>query len=236
MRRDVGRNVSGEVRALTRGAPERITHSNDVARERAEIARFFGDLRRTLRLTLPQVATHFRVGHEVLEALETGHVEYLPPSHETARFIMAYTAAGRIDGRAVLGAIGRLVSKIERDGYNAPVPVQPSRPAVNRRRQILQAGSAIAHNASRLPKGAIEHMRRRPDRAFYALSLPLGFLLLALNMGPLAHVTRPFSASVEWFSGYFQEHFGAVRDGLRYIEVDDPRSRRGDKLQVAGRS
>ena len=37
-------------------------------------------------------------------------------------------------------------------------------------------------------------------------------------------------------SVYFQEHFAPVQDGLRWIEVSDPRSRRTDKLQIAGGS
>jgi hypothetical protein len=30
-------------------------------------------------------------------------------------------------------------------------------------------------------------------------------------------------------------HLAPVREGLRWIEVEDPRSRRGDKLQTARR-
>ena len=43
------------------------------------VARFFIDLRRALRLTLPQAAHYVQVHPEVIETLETGQIEYLPP-------------------------------------------------------------------------------------------------------------------------------------------------------------
>ena len=77
---------------------------------------------------------------------------------------------------------------------------------------------------------------KRPQRALYAVSLPLGLVLLMLNTSVFDMVAKPFGSSVRWVSAYFQEHFAPVHDGLRYIEVDDPRSRRADKLQIGSGS
>ncbi len=99
-----------------------------------------------------------------------------------------------------------------------------------------RAGSAIASGARRLPQDAMHQIRQRPQRALYALSLPLGLLLLMLHTSVFALVAKPFDATVRSVSVYFQEHFAPVRDGLRYIEVDDPRSRRADKLRIGGGS
>jgi hypothetical protein len=82
----------------------------------------------------------------------------------------------------------------------------------------------------------MHQIRQRPQRALYALSLPLALLLLLLHTSIFNLIARPFSSTVRSVSVYFQEHFSPVRDGLRYIEVDDPRSRRADKLQITSGS
>jgi hypothetical protein len=103
-------------------------------------------------------------------------------------------------------------------------------------RNLLKAGSAIANGARRLPQEAINSVRARPQRALYALSLPLGLLLILMHSSIFATISKPFSLTVQWVSSYMQEHYGPVRDGMRYIEVDDPRTRRADKLQITGGS
>jgi hypothetical protein len=297
MRRGVGRNVSV-------GGYEHERHSNgryDVpmqaasvqaqAESRALIARFFIDLRQALRLTLPQAAHYLSVQPEVVEALETGQVEYLPAWPETSAIIMTYTSMAGVNGRPVLHAIGTLFTKLAvpaappsrmlaqvaplPDGYfqrqppqpqpygtgsNYPVPAQqgqrvfPPRPMQQPRalpqgepdiarsallvssRNLFRAGSAFANGARRLPQEAMNQVRARPQRALYALSLPLGLLLFLMHSSIFASVSEPFAGAVRLVSVYFQEHYGAVRDGMRYIEVDDPRSRRGDKLQIGSGS
>ena len=82
----------------------------------------------------------------------------------------------------------------------------------------------------------MHQIRQRPQRALYALSLPLGLVLVMLHTSVFALVAKPFSAAVSSVSVYFQVHFAPVRDGLRYIEVDDPRSRRADKLRISSGS
>lgn len=236
MRRGVGRNVSAGGYARTervdydRGEfPNRVQE----ARDRELIARFFADLRRALRLTLPQAAYQMRVHPDVIEALETGRIEYLPPWPQTAQIVMDYTAMASIDGRPVLNALGAFIASIH----------VPSAPPVQRQvayapqasGHFVRAGSAIANGARRLPKDAMHQIRERPQRALYALSVPL-LLLLFFHASIFDLIARPFSSAVTYASVYFQEHFAPVRDGFRWIEVNDPRSRRGDKLRIAGGS
>jgi hypothetical protein len=192
-----------------------------------------------LRLTLPQAAYYLRVHPDVIEALESGQVEHLPPWHQTAPMIMAYTAMASIDGRPVLNAVGGLIASFDA----APPP--PAAPYVHQEAghgfqthsggHFVRAGSAIANGARRLPKDAIHQIRERPQRALYALSVPLLFLLL-FHASIFDLIARPFSSAVTYVSVYFQERFTPVRDGFRWIEVTDPRSRRGDKLRIAGGS
>jgi hypothetical protein len=235
MRRGVGRNVSVSGRAQSertqRGRGE-FPDQSQVSQDRALIARFFVDLRRALRLTLPQAAHYLQVHAGVIEALETGHVEYLPPWPQTAQIIMAYTSMARVDGRPVFTAVGNLISELSQPAEEA---VRHDGYAAQASGHFMRAGSAIANGARRLPQDAIHQIRERPQRALYALSVPL-LLMLFFHASIFGVVARPFGSAVRHLSVYFQEHFAPVHDGFRWIEVKDPRSRRGDKLRIAGGS
>jgi hypothetical protein len=271
------------------------------AESRALIARFFIDLRQALRLTVPQAAHYLAVRPEVVEALETGQVEYLPEWPETSAIIMTYTSMAGVNGRPVLNAIGPLFQQLSVPAAPHAYPMQhaeafPRGGSVQRHlatpyannavaqqqyataplyqvsqrrpgqvnpvaraarmeprgagiepdvarfglavssRNLLRAGSAIANGARRLPQEALDQVRRRPQRALYAVSLPLGILVILLHSAVFATISEPFGMVVQWASTYFQEHYGPMRDGMRYIEVDDPRTRRADKLRIGGGS
>ncbi len=281
MRRGVGRSVSvGDVDRGPRnyGGYDACVPSASMqaqAESRALIARFFIDLRQALRLTVPQAAHYLSVPLEVVEALETGQVEYLPAWPETSAIIMTYTSMAGVNGRPVLNALGTLFTQLSVPAAPVPAltyqpqqqrPQQPfpaishappaRRPAPVRGRPIqpvehqdiarsglsvssrnlLRAGSAIASGARRLPQEALDQVRRRPQRALYAVSLPLGLLLVTMHSSIFTTISQPFAMVVQRASTYFQEHYGPVRDGMRYIEVDDPRTRRADKLQIGGGS
>lgn len=267
MRRGVGRNVSLVSYDRGRPAQDRYDARADTqAESRAVIARFFIDLRQALRLTVPQAAHYLQVQPDVVEAFETGQVEYLPPWPETAAIIMTYTSMAGVNGRPVINAVGTLLAHlsvpaaqsaafpVQRQPVSPPWPVSghpPQRRLPPRRdhardiserefersgRSILKTGSVIANGARRLPQQAFNQVRRRPQRALYALSLPLGLLVISMHSSIFASVSAPFEMAVQWVSTYIQEHYGPVRDGMRYIEVDDPETRRGDKLQIGSGS
>ena len=225
-----GQQARYQQRALIR-APTQASAQTLSNQARLNIARFFVDLRRVLRLTPHQVSAHLLTRTETIDALESGLVEYLPPWPDTARIVMAYAAMAGIDGRPVLTAIAE---QIQTAVAMAPEPALPSRLPPQRRtqpNQLRRAGLVIANGAKRLP----QQVRDRPERAFYAVSLPLGLLLFALNTSLLSHVAAPVFSLTHKVSQVFHVYFAPVRDGHRWIEVDEPKSRRGDKLRTAER-
>ena len=119
MRRGVGRSVSVSGRARSERT-ERIRNDGSqqiqISESRALVARFFIDLRRALRLTLPQAAHYVQVHPEVIETLETGQIEYLPPWSETARIVLTYSSMAGVDGGPVLNAIGGLLAVLAQPG------------------------------------------------------------------------------------------------------------------------
>lgn len=151
---------------------------------------------------------------------------------------MGYAAWAGIDGRPVLTALGILVREYEHRQQMArqAAAVRPAVTASSERLRQIQF--AIAEGARRLPKEALKEARERPVRTFYAVSMPLALLLLSLNshfLKDAAHlVGRPLRVAGSAISDMWAVTFAPRREGLRWIEVNNPRSRRGDKIGGTG--
>ena len=202
------------------------------------IAGFFRELRRTLAISPYQAAAHLVAPVEVIEALESGNFWALPAWPETTRIVMAYTAAAGIDGRPVLAAIAGVLRQNAPPARALPPPNRQRPPQASSER-LRRAGSAIKEGARRLPKEALAEARQRPVRALYTMALPVGALILLLNTSLLqsavSHLPGAFVHILESGRDMMTQYWAPVRDGHRVIEVDDPRQRRGDKLQNTGR-
>jgi hypothetical protein len=212
-----------------------------------ESGRLFRDLRRVLRLSLPELAARLKTRIDVLEALERGDIGALPPWPETVRVITAYTALGRIDPRSVLHMIA------ERLAVRAGVPkhwggrgmLALARPKgqrdagrrfANGAAAMKLASGAFAHSLRGSVAGAREGLQRHGFllRLLFAIAVP-AVVLISLAQTSMLHASvSSLPAPFVKIFGSIRDHFAVqtapVRDGLRWIEVDDPRSRRGDKL------
>ena len=201
---------------------------------RTDVARFFVDLRRTIGVSPVQAATHLRTSLPVIFALEQADIHSLPPWPEVQRIVTAYAAWTGIDGRPVLTALGILLREAAQRRQMAR-QAEALRPAMNATSERLrQMRTVIAESAMRLPMEALNQARERPVRTFYALSLPLGLVLVMLNAnvlgGALSHLPVPFKAAAGYLHDVMAVHFAPEREGLKWIEVTDPRSRRSDRL------
>lgn len=201
---------------------------------RIDVARFFVDLRRAIGANIPQAAQQLGTSINTLAALERADASALPPWSETQRVVMGYAAWAGIDGRPVLTALGILVREEEhrRQMARQAAAVRPAVTASAERLRQIQL--AITEGARRLPKEALKEARERPVRTFYALSMPLALLLLTLNshfLKDAAHLAgRPLRAASHAIGDAWAVTFAPHRDGFRWIEVSNPRSRRGDLL------
>lgn len=202
---------------------------------RAEVAKFFVDLRRTIGASAAQASQHLKTPIPVISALERADVGALPPWPETQRIVLAYTAWAGIDGRPVLTALGILLTeaKQRRQTEQQAAAVRPAVSASSER--LRQIRLAISEGARRLPQEAFNHVRQRPVRTFYALSTPLALLMLSLHphffRDAANFLSRPVSAVVSKAEDIWAVNFAPRREGFRWIEVSDPRNRRDDKLK-----
>ena len=216
MRHGTGGAAAQRLAAAARGGkPDRHEHPSDVvARNSALVCRYFIDLRSALRLTPQAAAYHLQTSPETIAALESARFDLLPRWPDVVRVVTAYSAMAQVDGAPALAMIADTIVALSEQQADAQLtaPAEPKR----RSRPNMAGAFRLSHDALR---GA----RARPDRAFYALGLPLALLLLALN-------TSAMTAALTSVSDYFRVHFAEVREGLRWIDVSDPRSRRGDLL------
>ncbi len=214
----------------------------------AEVGVLFRDLRRALRLPLPELARRLATRLDVLEALETGDAQRLPPWPETVRVVKAFTALGRIDPAPVLAILRQATSAPAPPPSPAPrnsrTPWSRLAPVAHAARSaaayVRTTASQATHTAARAPwTGWLSIKRpvgRRGILALGVLSLGLfAYIAQAGTLGsimssssPLSRLARAIEDRILWLRA-------PVRDGLRWIDVDDPRSRRGDKLDSAHR-
>lgn len=220
----------------------------------AEVGRFFQDLRRALRLSQIDAARRLATRPDILAALETGDVQTLPPWPETCRIVRAYTGLAGLDPRPVLFSLEQL------RGTNVPVrrPKQernyalPRLPDLSGLRRSM-AGLArmparIAPSAGRRPEAepqprprqGREHQHRTARRVLFGVSLPVALIVLITQTSVLeaavSRMPQPMARLVRGAQEYIAVKMAPIRNGMRWIEVDDPRSRRGDKLQTAAQS
>lgn len=208
-----------------------------IAESRAVIAQYFLDVRGSLQITPQHVAAHLATHPSVIEALETGYVEALPHWQETSGLVMTYAAWARADGRPILGLIAetqRVVAQYASlYGAEEAIAVAPGQPVSTR---FSRASAVLGDHARDMGDSALGRMFARPKHALYAVGLPVCLLIVVLNTSALGSAMKPVRQVAGSLGDFLSVQFAPVQDGLRHIEVRDPRSRRGDKLQTRGGS
>jgi DNA-binding XRE family transcriptional regulator len=204
----------------------------------AEVARFFRDLRAALQMSQAQAAQRLATRTDIIAALEAGDVSVLPPWPECCRVVRMYTAPVGLDPRPILHSLETLLSVAARTPKPAPKRAfvsllsrqkKPAQPA----RSKPAAIAAVSANVGRLLRG-------RNGRALFAVAVPVGLLVLLTQTSVLGAAVAQLPPSVARIvrgaQDYVTVQLAPVRDGLRWIDVRDPRSRRSDKLRTTAQS
>lgn len=230
------RGMSESVRATPVNlVPGRPLPPSDV---QLSIARFFRELRRGLQITPHQAAAQLLTQVEVIAALEAGDTAHLPAWPETQCIVMTYAGWARVDGRPLLSAIASLQPRQIPARSASAVPNSRRVPLQASAERLRRAGNALAEGAKRLPRDAIHKAKERPVRTLYTLSLPIAGLILLLNttllQSAVVNLPTSFVHLLKGGREMLTAYWAPVREGLRWIDVDEPRARRGDKLQNSG--
>ena len=196
----------------------------------AQIAHFFRNMRTATRLSREAIARRLATTPATIEDLELGAVASLPHWPETVRIVRGYCELLRLDPEPLLWRIQQLL----RAGDEPPPsrPVGPPPPALRRERPRPPAPRRSRGGAA------------RGIRKLMILSLPpvvVGGLLYGASVAPApfyhalsllpAPLANPARAGLDTVVLYSAPR----RDGLRWIDVGDPRLRKVDKLPTKPR-
>lgn len=215
-----------------------------VETDRLCAAQFFRNLRTALDASVEQVAAVLLTSRETILALENADASQLPPWPETTRVVVSYTGLANLDPRPVLSALHQIIdaehaqprwieeytsqpqqaewyaeaAPIRQIAYHEPVPPRATRKS---------GGQAAPKNG------------RRRQTVFYAVTLPAAALIVLLTTSLLqaavASLPAPVARAMMQAKEFVVVNFSSERGGYRWIEVNDPRSRRTDKLQTRPR-
>jgi hypothetical protein len=212
-------------------------------------------LRRYLRLSIAAVAQRVGTRPEIIAALEAGQIEALPVWSETARIVAAYIGLANLDPRPALDRLSVLMQVTA----NASPQVAQARPvpgrgaAANPVSRIIsrlsqtavrtdapsdrpeRVGEWLAYIAAAGTRLAAElSSARAPVRWVLASALAL---IVMVSVAPSGVLQASVGGIAQPISGFWRKLSGegsAVRvimnDGLKWIEAEDPRERRSDKL------
>jgi len=227
------------------------------------LAAIFRDMRAGLNMSTVQLARTLKTTPDVINQFETGRVRAFPAWAETVRIVSDLGVLLRVDTRPILARIHDQVgpaglgmapgtSKATGPAARNEAPRKPRGPSLAQIAQSnhpLLRAMARRNSADAAPVSGeiVRKMRRgmrRAAKTTFALSAPVilaggvvwlaqtqpGLLSRGANAlpGPIATVAR---STVD----YLVLQMAPRRDGLRWIEVSDPRARKSDKLRQASR-
>jgi hypothetical protein len=221
-----------------------------------EIANLFAELRRYLGLPVAQIAQHVGTTPNVIAALEAGRIDQLPGWSETARVVIAYIGIARLDPRPALERLSVLMGVARNAAPIASHAASYASPPDEAATPVARILGRFAEAAARARAEASEpgllaewaaHLKetanglqaslwnaRAPVRWVIAGALALIVIGSAAPSSVLqasvGGISQPISGLWRKISGQTQEVRIIIRDGLKWIETDDPRDRRADKL------
>jgi hypothetical protein len=217
-----------------RASPPRLPAGPAVAVERdASIGHIFRNMRAAMRLPREAIARRLATTPGVIEDLENGAVAALPHWRETVRVVRSYCEILRLDPEPVLWRIHRQLQTtgaLEESPTRASGPPGPP-PVLVRKDEPRNRPSA-------------GQRRRRRARRLFAFSAPVAIAAAALYFAQaapapiyraIAMLPQPVAGGVRSVMDGVVLIFAPRRDGLRWVDIGDPRLRKVDKLHTSVR-
>jgi hypothetical protein len=210
------------------------------------LAEIFRNMRRVLNVSADVMARELRTSRGVIAALEAGAVYALPPWGETHRIVVTYAQRAGVDARPILARLeGYLIYNVAGESGGA-LPKLPARsvtraPAYQQQRLSRAHWESMQTPLSHPPRSRKNRRRRALKFVVWSLILAVaGGTLVAARLRPdlLLETARrlpPQVATTALTSAELLVFRAApLQDGLRWVDMADPRVRKADKLRSAG--
>jgi hypothetical protein len=208
-----------------------------------QVGEIFRNMRLAMKVSRETIARRLATSTWTVDNFEAGAIAALPHWKETARIVRGYCELLRLDPEPLLRRIQSQLQAIAGQASAAPVQPPQPQPAATALPAMFRAQPAAAAR----PSPTLSASRRRRlggQAALYAIGVPI--LLLAAVAG-LAHVAPrpvyravmllpdPVETSLRAGLDYLALLTAPRREGLRWIDVGDPRLRKADKLPTSPR-
>ena len=188
-------------------------------------AAFFIQLRRFLGLSVDQAAAHLQTSPELIASLETGTLSRLPPWPQTYKIVWAYASMAGFDPTPALDSLHFHILQVAAD--------EPGQHA-------LEPGHKSVASAFAIRKLLTSWMPRRWP--VWRLA-SVGLLLMVAGLGAqsssleaeMTKLPAPLGGIVRYAKETLLFKTSRTFEGMTWIDVDNPRSRRADKLQTKRR-
>jgi transcriptional regulator with XRE-family HTH domain len=216
------------------------------AEARVEVMRLLRGIRVAQGLSEAVLAARLGTSQRLIIALEKGDLASLPDWSETHRIVDRWVAGAGLDPRPALGSLATAL-----EGYVAPgspnptAKSEPSAGFVGATLRKLKASAVGVDGAksARKPFRLSLKFGLPPSRvarwttvALIAAAIGTTATQTSVVAGALSKLPAPAERAVRTISDYFAVRFAPLYEGHRWINVEDPRSRRGDKLRIGRHS
>ena len=201
-----------------------------------QVAQMFRNMRAAMGVSRETIARRLATSPSTIDNFEAGTISALPHWKETARIVRSYCELLRMAPEPILRRIHDRLLAIA----SQPRSPDPPPPRVLRSVRTVRTEPP----AAKTEPAPVRPTRRRRARRLFALSAPIALLLgvaiLAQVMPGLIYrgvgvlpgsIESPMRAGLD----YVVLLMAPRREGLRWIEVGDPRLRKADKLPTSTR-
>lgn len=194
-----------------------------------QVGKIFRNMRSALKVPRDALARRLATSTAVIDSFEAGAISALPHWKETERIVRSYCDLLRFDPEPVLWRLRSQFQVAANYARTAPQPVTQPRSGLSRPGPREESSTG----------GARPARRRRRARTLFVLSTPIVFAAGLVYLGQsasrpvyqaIALLPVPIAGPVRAGFDYFVGLTTPSRDGLTWIEVSDPRSRKTDKL------
>jgi len=217
----------------------------DAAWRDEQLGQIFRNMRLTMKVSRETIARRLATSASCVDSFEAGAIGALPHGKETERVVRGYCELLRVDPEPILwrirGHMQALASQAGRAAAtpaSSPVQTTAGRAAPRPRPVAKTERTKSERTQARSPR------RRRRARALFALSAPVALLAAVVYLAHAAPwpvyraaalLPGPVQNAVRGGLDYLVLLTAPRRDGLRWIEVGDPRLRKADKLPTSSR-
>jgi Helix-turn-helix domain len=211
-----------------------------------QLGAIFRNMRLAMKVSRETIARRLATSTACIDSFEAGAVSALPHGKETERIVRGYCELLRVDPEPILWRIRAHVQALASQA-RAAVPTAPPQATSSttsgrttpRSRSVAQVERTQGQRTkARSPR------RRRRARTLFALSAPVALAAALVYLAhaaprPVYHAVAllpdPVESAVRAGLDYLVHLTAPRREGLRWIEVGDPRVRKADKLQTSTR-